>query len=102
MSIKLGKYSFQGPYLSIDKIKDSLGIYAVVCEVDNEFFLLDVGDISKLRKGIENNDPKKCWMKNNKGKLIFYIHRTIFLKQRGKDLIEQELRELYQPVCGRD
>ena len=38
MAIKLGKYSFTGPFASIDEIKDRSGIYAIVCKVDAEFF----------------------------------------------------------------
>jgi hypothetical protein len=42
LAIKLGKYSFAGPISSIDKLKDRSGVYAIVCIVDNEYFLTDV------------------------------------------------------------
>ena len=99
MSIKLGRYSFSGPFSSIDEIKDRSGVYAIVCTVDMEYFLLDVGESLKLRTRIENHDKKDCWSKHCNGKLTIYAHYTPFLKQHGRILIEQELRELFRPDC---
>jgi hypothetical protein len=102
MAIRLGKYSFSGPIESIDNIHDRSGIYAIVCNVDNENFLLDVGESSKLRTRIENHDKKDCWIKNCNGQLKIFVHYTLFLKQSGRIIIEQELRELFQPNCKTD
>jgi len=102
MAIKLGKYSFTGPVASIDKIKDRSGVFAIVCKVDSEFFLIDVGESSKLRTRIENHDKKDCWTKNCYGKLTIYVHYTTFLNQKGRILIEQALRELFHPDCKTD
>ena len=99
MAIKLGKYSFTGPLESIDKINDRSGMYAIVCKVGNEDFLLDVGESSKLRTRIENHDKKECWTKHCNGKLTVFVHYTPFLKQQKRISIEQELRELFQPGC---
>lgn len=102
MSIKLGKYSFTGPIASIDKLHDWSGIYAVVCKEDTEYFLIDVGESSKLRTRIENHDKKDCWTKNCKGQMSIFVHYTPFLEQPGRMLIEQELRELFDPDCEAD
>lgn len=102
MAIKLGKYSFTGPIAISDKIRDRSGIYAIVCNVDSEYFLIDVGESSKLRTRIENQDKKDCWIKNCNGQLLIYVHYTPFLKQLPRIHIEQELRVLYHPVCKID
>jgi hypothetical protein len=102
MAIKLGKYSFTGPIASIDKLRDRSGVYAIVCKVGSEYFLIDVGESSKLRTRIENHDNKDCWIKNCNGQLTIYIHYTTFLKQQGRILIEQELRDLFHPDCKID
>lgn len=81
MAIKLGKYSFTGPIASIDKLKDRSGVYAIVCKVESEYFLLDVGESSKLRTRIENHDKKDCWIKNCKGQLTdkkYDFHKFFF------------------------
>lgn len=102
MSIKLGQYSFNGPFASIDQVKDRSGVYAIVCTVDREYFLLDVGESLKLRTRIENHDKKDCWSKHCNGKLTIYAHYTPFLKQHGRIIIEQELREVFRPDCKMD
>jgi hypothetical protein len=99
MSICLGNYSFSGPVESIDKIKNLPGIYAIVCIVEGEYFLIDVGESSKLRTKIENHCKTECWTKNCKGQLAIFIHYTVLLKQRERIFIEQELRELFHPDC---
>jgi hypothetical protein len=97
MTIKLGKYSFTGPFESIDKIKDRAGIYAIVEEVDNEYFLMDVGESLKLRTRIENHYKRDSWINNCNGKLTIYSRYTPFLNQQGRIRIEEELRELFHP-----
>jgi hypothetical protein len=97
MAISLGKHSFTGPFESIDEIKDRSGLYAIVCKVDNEYFLFDVGESLKLRTKIKNRYKTECWTKNNNGQLAFYAHYTPFLSQKGRIRIEQELRELFRP-----
>lgn len=72
-------------------------MYAIVDEVETEYFLLDVGESFKLRTRIENHCKKDCWIKNSNGKLTIYIHYTPFLSEKGRILIEQELRELFRP-----
>ena len=102
MAIKLGKYSFDGPFASIDKLKDRAGIYAIICIVDREFFLLDVGESSRMRTRIENHEKKSAWVKKCHGDLTIFVHYTPFLEQDGRALIEKEIRELYHPTIETD
>jgi hypothetical protein len=100
--IKLGAYSFAGPYTSLENVKDKSGVYAIVCEADTEYFLLDVGESFKLRTRIENSDKKDCWKQHCNGQLQIFVHYTPFLKQLGRIHVEQELRELFHPNCKLD
>jgi hypothetical protein len=97
MPIKLGKYSFTGPFESIDKIRNRSGVFAIVCKVDAEYFLFDVGESLKLRTRIENQYKKECWIKTSNLQLTIYTHYTLFLTQKGRLRIEQEIRELFHP-----
>jgi len=99
MPIKLGKYSFTGPIASIDKIKDRSGVFAIVCKVDTEYFLIDVVESSKLRTKMGDHGNKDCWIKSCNGKLLIFVHYTTFLKHESRILIEQEIRDLYHPPC---
>jgi len=102
MAFKLGNYSFVGPHTSIDSLKDRSGVYAIVCKAETEYFLLDVGESSRVRTRIENHDKKECWIKNCKGQLTIFVHYTPFFKQQKRIFIEQELRKLYDPTCYTD
>ena len=102
MAIQLGKYSFDGPFASIDKLKDKPGVYAIICIVEREFFLLDVGESTRMRTRIENHEKKSAWMKKSDGNLTIFVHYTPFLEQEGRALIEKELRELYHPTIESD
>lgn len=97
--MKLGKYSFTGPIESIDKIKDRSGVFAIVCKVDTEYFLIDVVESSKLRTKIGDQGKKDCWIKSCNGKLLIFVHYTTFLKHESRILIEQEIRDLFHPPC---
>lgn len=102
MAFKLGNYLFVGPHTSIDSLKDWSGVYAIVCKTETEYFLLDVGESSKVRTRIENHDKKECWIKNCKGQLTIFVHYTPFVKQHKRIFIEKELRNLYNPTCYTD
>jgi hypothetical protein len=97
--MKLGKYSFTGPIESIDKIKDSSGVFAIVCKVDTEYFLIDIVESSKLRTKIGDKGKKDCWIKSCNGQLLIFVHYSLFSNQQKRVQIEQELRELFQPPC---
>jgi hypothetical protein len=49
---------------------------------------------------ISNNNEYEH--KKRTGELLFYIRYTPFLKQQRRILIKQELRDLFQPICGGD
>jgi hypothetical protein len=102
MAIKLGKYSFDGPFASIDKLKDKPGVYAIICIVDREFFLLDVGESTRMRTRIENHEKKGSWLKKCNGELAIFVHYTPFLEQEDRSHIEKELRDLYHPAIETD
>lgn len=100
MAIKLGKYSFTGPVKSIDKIKNRSGVYAIVCFLDNEYFLTDVGEGSKLRTSIETYDKQDCWTEHCKGQLMIFVHYTPFISKEKRIYMVQELSELFHPDCA--
>ena len=99
MSITLGNNSFTGPFGSIENLKDKPGVFAVICKEGTEYFLIDVGESYRVRTSIQKNLNNACWTNNCNGGLIFYVHYSSFLKQEGRRLIENELRELFHPSC---
>lgn len=100
MSITVGNYSFEGPYTSTDKLEDRSGVYAILYYLDEKYYLIDVGESSEVKTRIDNHDRRDCWTKNCKGTLTLSVYYTPNLQQPGRKLVEQELRTLYNPVCG--
>ena len=67
--------------------------------MDNEYFLSEVGESSKLETRVENYNKNDCFIKNCKGQFTVFVHYTPFLNQDGRIRIERELRELFHPDC---
>lgn len=100
LSISIGKYSFEGPFSSIDNIEDRSGVYAVLDRRGSEYFVLDIGESATVKTRLLNHDRKNCWQINKKGSLVYAVYYTPNLQQAGRMAIEQALRLQYQPTCG--
>lgn len=100
MSIKVGNYTFDGPYADTSKIQDRSGIYAIHCYREKNYYLIDVGEANKVKERIDTHDRKACWKQNCSGSLIFSVLYTPNLAQPGRMSIEQIIRTLYKPPCG--
>lgn len=95
---KIGKYTFEGPYRSADYLKDLAGVYAILA---SNGFPIDIGESANVKTRIENHDRVDCWRRNGGGVLAVAVLYTPNHQQQGRMAIEQELRQLYNPPCGR-
>ena len=102
MTITIGKYTFEGPYTSTDPLEDKSGVYAIHCKKDDEYYLKDVGESAKVKERVENHDRKDCWEKNCTGTLTYAVKYTPNLQQEGRKKIEKEIRDQYNPPCGKE
>jgi len=101
MSIKIGRYSFEGLFATTDAIIDRSGVYAVLSITENNAFLLDVGESANVQTRLNTHDRRICWEKNKKKGQIFYaIHYTYRLHKAGRLRVEQEIRRNHNPCCG--
>jgi len=100
MSINVGKHSFEGPYISTDKLEDKSGVYAIHCYRENNYYLIDIGESAKVKERVDNHDKEDCWKKNCSGTLTVSVLYTPNLQQSGRMEIEQEIRKQYNPPCG--
>ncbi len=100
MAISVDKYSFEGPYSSTDKLEDNSGVYAIHCNKDSKYYLIDIGESATVKTRVVNHDRNDCWTKNCGGTLTVSVLYTPNLQQTGRREIEQELREKYKPKCG--
>jgi len=64
MSIKIGKYYFDGPYTSTDSLENRSGVYVVLCENNSNYGPVDCGESATVKSRIENHERKNCWNRN--------------------------------------
>jgi hypothetical protein len=101
MTIKVGQYEFEGPHTSIEKLEDRSGVYAIHClRADGKYYLIDVGESATVKTRVEGHDRKPCWQEHCTGTLTVSVYYTPNLQQTGRKVVEQELRNLYNPPCG--
>lgn len=102
MSIKIGKYTFEGPYTSTAKLEDRSGVYAILCQKNgNNYNLVDVGESAVVKSRIETHDRQDCWRRNCHSTLTVAVFYTPNLQQPGRMAVEQEIRAQYNPNCGK-
>ena len=89
MSIKLGNYYFDGPF---NAILDKRG--------NGIFQVLDIGESANVKTRVENHDRDLCWYFFRQGEIVYAAYYTPHMHQAGRIIIEQELRDMYNPVCG--
>ena len=99
MTVEIGEYAFNGPFKSTDSIKEKAGIYAVLHYKKGKCYLLDIGESSQIKKGIEEHD-KKEWEKNSKGVIEYSVYYTPKLNEVDRKEIEAKIRAAYRPPCG--
>ena len=101
MGITVGEYTFEGPYTLTGKLEDRSGIYAIHCYRDNKYYLIDVGESATVKSRVENHERKGCWKLNCSGTLTVSAYYTPHLQQTGRMQIEQEIRNEFNPPCGK-
>ncbi|GAB6166183.1 hypothetical protein JCM19992_21830 [Thermostilla marina] len=100
MSIRIGQYTFEGPYSNTAQLDDRAGVYAILCSHDGKYDVVDVGESAQIRTRVENHDRKDCWQWNCAGTLMVAAYYTPHLQSAGRVSIEQEIRARYNPPCG--
>ncbi len=100
MTITVGNYTFEGPYTNTSSLNDNSGVYAIHCNRDGEYRLIDVGESATVKSRVDNHDRAECWNKNCSGTLTVSVLYTPNKQQAGRKEIEQELRNQYNPPCG--
>ena len=100
MTITLGKYTFEGPFTSLDSLENRSGIYAIHCMIESKHALVDVGESATIHDRVAGHDRNKCWDRNCPGSLAYSVFYTPYLDQSRRMQIEQEIRGKYNPPCG--
>ena len=100
MSIKIGNYTFEGPFATPDPISNNSGVYAVLTRRSgtDPYTVIDVGESGEVCDRVMNHDRDPEWARANHGGGIHFA--AFYCNERDRMQIESELREIYSPVCG--
>lgn len=101
MSIEIRNYQFDGPFGTVESLRNSSGVYAILTKGpydSSSYTVIDIGESGDLRTRISGHDRKDCWTKNKLGAGIFVA--AYYCNQADRCRIETELRFAYSPVCG--
>ncbi len=102
--IKIGKYSFDGPWLMsrIDLI-DRAAVYAILCFNGNSYNVIYIGETGQAGTRLSNHERSDCWSKNCNSSLYVAILWTPSSQYTADDRrkIEKELRDQYNAPCNR-
>lgn len=101
MSIKIGDYNFEGPFITTDSISDDSGVYCILCKNDQQYNVIDIGESATPKTRLDTHDRRTCWKRECNGTVYFSILYTPQKHQAGRMEIEQELRDIYNPPCGK-
>lgn len=100
MSIKVGRYIFEGPYSSTESLEDKSAVYVILCSTNSSYEPIDCGESATVKSRVENHERKRCWNRNCSGTLKVAVLYTPNLQSVGRTMIEQEIREAYRFPCG--
>lgn len=101
MNIKIGEYTFEGPYTSTDELEDRAGVYVILCYRNKTYYPIDVGETATVKSRVKKHDRKDCWNRECTGNLTISVYYTPRMRQLRRIIIEQIIRKKYDPPCGR-
>jgi len=101
MVMPIAQFPFAGPFPTLTKIKNETGVYAVLCEFVDKFYLLDVGLSDEVKNKIANHERIKCWERFKKGKIRYAVLYTDVFPNLSDSQIVKNIRSTYKNIpCG--
>jgi hypothetical protein len=98
MAINIGGYNFDGPYGHTKDIENASGVYAILGRSGTSpWSIVDVGESGALRDRIDTHDRSPCWRRRGHAQLAAAV---LYVPERQRMAIEQQLRGQLNPPCG--
>lgn len=94
-------YQFDGAYNSPDSLESNPGVYIIWCICEDEWQVIDVGESNDVKDEIKNHERKPCWEKHCPFEIYFSATYTPNLPQPERLRIEDRIRKLTNPPCGK-
>lgn len=101
MSFKRWGYEFDGAYTSFEFLQARSGVYVIWCKSGDTWTVIDVGETADVKERVSNHDRAGCWARNCLSTIYYSATYTPNLQQSGRMEIEQRIRDLENPPCGK-
>ncbi len=102
--MQIGNYDFEGPYLLEDYPSiDRAAVYAILCKNNsNRYYVIYIGETGQLGTRLPTHHKKECWHRHCQNDLYVAIFWTPSSDYSPEDRrrIEEELINIYEPVCN--
>lgn len=97
--ITIGRYTFEGPFSQTLSLRRQSGVYAILTPtMGGTYKVVDIGESESVRDRVENHNRQLCWNQNKNGSLLC---AALYCGAVERMLIEQELRQQFNPACGK-
>lgn len=98
----IAQYLLEGPHRSVEKIENSPGVFAVICEFEGAYYLLDVDHSDDVKKAIQNHERRKCWERYRRGLIRYAVLYTRKTSAEKRGEMEEKIRKRYRDIpCPR-
>ena len=91
-------YPFKGPYRSVDEIENSPGVFALICEFEGTYYLLDVDHSDDVKQAILVHERRKCWERYRKGLIRYAVLYTRKMSSEHRGEMEEKIRKRYRSI----
>ena len=100
MSIQVGKYTAEGPFLNTASLHNQSGVYVILGRANDNarWSVVDVGESGEMRDRVENHDRAPCWRGQGHANLGV---AAIYCDATRRMAIEADLRAQFDPPCGK-
>lgn len=99
--IQIAGYNFEGPFLSTDPLREEAGLYVILTQTTNGWTVVDNGEASGIKSRIDTHDRAQCWKRHAVGKLGVAVLYTPGWTLSQRMALEQQIRQMYNPACGK-
>ena len=100
IKIPQGSFIFEGPLANLDALQALAGVYLVMHQTaKKKLRIIDIGSSDDVRQRLKHHERLYCWRNYSNDENRFFGVR--YCNQQDRNLIENWLRDYYQPVCGK-
>lgn len=101
MKMIIADILFDGPHKSVKKLENSPGVFAIISEDQDTYYLLDIDQADDVKQAIPDHERGECWQNHRQGVIIYAVLYTRDMPAEDREEIEKKIRDRYKNIpCG--